>query len=100
MPLRAALVVAVVVAWFVTVHYIASTHRDLDRPRGCVMPVDLMVRCDGCGRCKTFTAPDARALDRAMAESRWVIGRSRVECPSCYLEVQRSYESVVRGRAS
>jgi hypothetical protein len=60
---------------------------------------DLDVKCKGCGKRKTFTAPLAKQLGQAIADSGWVIDGSRAECPSCQREVQRSYETVARGRS-
>ncbi len=61
--------------------------------------VELSVKCKGCGKRKTFSAPDAKTLNRMVAESGWVIDGSRAECQTCYLAVQHSYEDAA-GRRS
>ena len=61
--------------------------------------VELSVKCKGCGQRKTFSAPDARLLDKMIAESRWLLDGSQAECPRCYAEALRSYEAVAQGRA-
>lgn len=61
--------------------------------------VELSVQCKGCGKRRTFSAPTADLLDKMIAESGWLIDGSRAECPSCYREVQRSYEEAA-GRRS
>jgi hypothetical protein len=63
------------------------------------MPVDLSVRCNGCGTRKTFVAADQALLRKMVAESRWLISPERSECPRCYGEALRSFEAVAAGRA-
>jgi hypothetical protein len=63
------------------------------------VPVELTVRCSGCGVRKTFTAADVGLLKKMVAESRWLIDPARTECPRCYAEALRSYEAVAAGRS-